>query len=152
MIVEQPVRTCREYETIYILRPDTKEEDRKRVVERLDGVLDRLDGKILLRDDWGKRKLSYRINKAMQKFTHGYYFYIQYVGYSDLVAELERNLRLLDPVLKFLTVKLDEDIDREARIAADPQPKPSRRVLDSRPHSDDDDDDIPNLDGDDDDE
>jgi small subunit ribosomal protein S6 len=150
MIINQPVRTCREYETIYILRPDTKDEDRKRVSERLDAVMDRLDGKVLIRDDWGKRKLSYRINKAMQKFTHGYYFYIQYLGYSDLVSELERNLRLLDPVLKFLTVKLDEDLDREARLTAEPQTKPSRRVLDSR--LDDDDDDIPNLDGDDDDE
>lgn len=151
MIIDQPVRTTREYETIFILRPDTKEEDRKRVLERVDAVMDRLDGKVLVRDDWGKRKLSYRINKAMQKFTHGFYFYVQYLGYSDLVSELERNLRLLDPVLKYLTVKLDEDVDREVRMTAEPQ-KPSRSVLNENRHiAGDDDDDIPNLDGDDDD-
>lgn len=109
------VRTTREYETIFIIRADANEEERKRVFDRIDKVMDTLDGHILQRDDWGKRKLSYR----MKKHSHGVYYYYRYLAYGDLVAELERNFRLLEPVLKFLTVKLGDDLDRDARIAED---------------------------------
>lgn len=109
------VRTTREYETIFILRADASEEERKRVFDRIDKVMESLDGHILQRDDWGKRKLSYR----MKKHAYGVYYYYRYLGFGDLVTELERNFRLLEPVLKFLTVKLGDDLDRDARIAED---------------------------------
>jgi len=107
------VNTTREYETVFILRPDSSEDERTRVFDRITQVMERLDGHLIKREEWGKRKLAYHIRKHSQ----GLYFYYKYLGYNDLVAEIERNFRLLDPVLKYLTVKLDSDVDREARMS-----------------------------------
>ena len=82
------------YETIFILRPDANEEERNRVFDRVSSVMDKLEGHLIQRDVWGERKLSYK----MKKYDRGTYYYYRYLGYGDLVSELERNFRLLDPV------------------------------------------------------
>jgi len=109
-------RWAREYETIYILRPDVDNAVAEKVVDRAKDVIARLDGTLTKLDNWGKRKLAYPI----QKNNRGLFVYLKYVGYSDLVAELERNLRLLDEVVRFQTVLLTEDID-PASVAVDPE-------------------------------
>lgn len=109
-------RWAREYETIYILRPDVGTDIAEKVVERAKDVIARLDGTLTKLDNWGKRRLAYPI----QKHNRGLFVYLKYVGYSDLVAELERNLRLFDEIVRFQTVLLAEDID-PASIAVDPE-------------------------------
>jgi len=109
-------RWAREYETIYILRSDVDNAGAEKVVERAKDVITRLGGTLTKLDNWGKRKLAYPI----QKSTRGIFVYLKYVGYGDLVAELERNLRLLDEVVRFQTVLLTEDID-PASVAVDPE-------------------------------
>jgi small subunit ribosomal protein S6 len=109
-------RWAREYETVYILRPDVSNEAAEKIVERAKDVIARLDGTLTKLDNWGKRKLAYPI----QKNTRGIFVYLKYVGFNDLVAELERNLRLLDEVVRFQTVLLDEDID-PASVLVDPE-------------------------------
>jgi len=109
-------RWAREYETIYILRPDVDNAGAEKVVDRAKDVIARLEGTLTKLDNWGKRKLAYPI----QKNNRGIFVYLKYVGYSDLVAELERNLRLLDQVMRFQTVLLTEDID-PASVAVDPE-------------------------------
>jgi len=109
-------RLAREYETIYILRPNVEKEVAERVVDRARGVIARLDGTLTKLDNWGKRKLAYPI----QKNNRGIFVYLKYVGFGDLVAEVERNLRLLDEVVRFQTVLLAEDID-PASVAVDPE-------------------------------
>jgi small subunit ribosomal protein S6 len=109
-------RWAREYETIYILRPDVSNDAAEKIVERAKDVIARLDGTLTKLDNWGKRKLAYPI----QKNTRGFFVYLKYVGFNDLVAELERNLRLLDEVVRFQTVLLAEDID-PASVAVDPE-------------------------------
>ena len=106
---------AREYETIYILRHDVDNDVAEKVVDRAKDVIKRLDGTLTKLDNWGKRKLAYPI----QKNSRGIFVYLKYVGFSDLVAELERNLRLLDEVVRFQTVLLEEDID-PASVAVDP--------------------------------
>jgi small subunit ribosomal protein S6 len=108
-------RWAREYETIYILRPDVDNAAAEKIVDRAKDVIARLDGTLTKLDNWGKRKLAYPI----QKSNRGIFVYLKYVGYGDLVAELERNLRLLDQVVRFQTVLLQEDID-PASVAVDP--------------------------------
>jgi small subunit ribosomal protein S6 len=88
----------------------------EKVVDRAKDVIARLDGTLTKLDNWGKRKLAYPI----QKSNRGIFVYLKYVGFSDLVAELERNLRLLDEVVRFQTVLLEEDID-PASVAVDPE-------------------------------
>ena len=109
-------RWAREYETIYILRSDVDSAGAEKVVDRAKDVIARLEGTLTKLDNWGKRKLAYPIRKS----SRGIFVYLKYVGYSDLVAELERNLRLLDEVVRFQTVLLTEDID-PASVSVDPE-------------------------------
>ena len=106
---------AREYETIYILRADVDNDAAEKVIARAKDVIARLDGTLTKLDNWGKRKLAYPI----QKSNRGIFVYLKYVGFNDVVAELERNLRLLDEVVRFQTVLLQEDID-PASVAVDP--------------------------------
>ena len=107
---------AREYETIYILRPNVDPDVQERVVARATDVISRLDGTLTKLDNWGKRKLAYPI----QKNNRGVFVHLRYVGFNDLVAELERNLRLIDEVVRFQTVLLQEDID-PASVSVDPE-------------------------------
>ncbi|MGB5694067.1 MAG: 30S ribosomal protein S6 [Polyangiales bacterium] len=109
-------RWAREYETIYILRPDVETAIAEKIVDRARDVIARLEGTLTKLDNWGKRRLAYPI----QKNSRGIFVYLKYVGYSDLVAELERNLRLFDQVVRFQTVLLTEDVD-PASVTVDPE-------------------------------
>ena len=106
--------TQREYETVFILRPDTNQDGIQTVNTRVRGVIESMGGKLLKLDNWGKRKLAYEIKKQLK----GIYLYWQYLGTSGVVEEIERNLRMLDTVIRYYTVKIDEDIDPAARPTA----------------------------------
>jgi small subunit ribosomal protein S6 len=103
--------TQREYETIFILRPDTNQDGIQVVNTRVRSVIDQMGGKLLKLDNWGKRKLAYEVKKQLK----GIYLYWQFLGTSGMVEEIERNLRMLDTVIRYYTVKVDEDIDPTAR-------------------------------------
>jgi small subunit ribosomal protein S6 len=106
-----PAHRAREYETIFIVHPDAGTEVIDRVSGRCREVVGRLSGKLLKAENWGRRRLAYPVKKQEK----GIYLYLRYLGYSDMVHELERNLRMLDPVLKHMTVKIDEDVNPDAR-------------------------------------
>ncbi|MFW5968601.1 MAG: 30S ribosomal protein S6 [Persicimonas sp.] len=120
------VERQREYETIYILRPDANDDDQSEARERFEGVLEDYDGHVLTFDDWGRRELAYEIldSTSGQRFDRGRYHYFRYIGPGGVVSELERNLKLLDPVIKFLTVKLDDDLIPKERLARSEDEEP----------------------------
>jgi small subunit ribosomal protein S6 len=103
--------TAREYETTYILRPNTPNEGVAEVNARIRGVIEGMGGKVIKVDNWGKRRLAYEVAKERK----GIYLYWQYLAQPGVVEETERNLRMLDSVIRYLTVKVDEDIDVSAR-------------------------------------
>ena len=103
--------TSREYETIYILRPNTPNEGVAEVNARIKGIIEGMGGKIIKVDNWGKRRLAYEVAKERK----GIYLYWQYLATPGVVEETERNLRMLDNVIRYLSVKVDEDIDVAAR-------------------------------------
>lgn len=103
--------TSREYETIFIMRADTANEAVAQVNQRLRGIVEGMGGKVLKLDNWGKRKLAYEVRKQLK----GIYLYWQYLAAPGVVQEIERNLRMLDHVLRYSTVKLDSDVDPSAR-------------------------------------
>ena len=103
--------TSREYETIYILRPNTPNEGVAEVNTRIKGIIEGMGGKILKIDNWGKRRLAYEVAKERK----GIYLYWQYLAQPGVVEECERNLRMLDTVIRYLTTKVDENIDVGAR-------------------------------------
>ena len=103
--------TAREYETIYILRPNTPNESVAEVNNRIKAIIETMGGKVIKVDNWGKRRLAYEVAKERK----GIYLYWLYLALPGIVEEAERNLRMLDSVIRYLTVKVDENIDLGAR-------------------------------------
>ncbi len=99
----------RRYETICIADPDTGEKNRAGLFDKIKNLITQDKGIIVNFDEWGNRQLAYEIRKK----TRGYYVCITYGGTGELVTELERNFRLDDRVLKFMTIVLEKDIDPE---------------------------------------
>ncbi len=97
----------REYESIYVLRPDLAKATAEKVASRVEDVVTREGGKLTLVENWGRRALAYKV----QRYTRGVYVYVKYVGDGRTVSELERNFRLLDEVMKFQTVKIGDGIN-----------------------------------------
>jgi small subunit ribosomal protein S6 len=96
----------RMYETIYIVQPDLGEEEIKTLSTKVQDVVANMNGEFKRLEDWGTRKLAYPINKN----PRGRYFYLRFDGDSALIAELERRLRLDDKVIRYQSVKLDQDV------------------------------------------
>jgi small subunit ribosomal protein S6 len=107
---------AREYETIYVLKPDVTRDTQERIATRMGEVVGREGGKLTQVDNWGRRQLAYTV----QKYRRGVYVYVKYVGGGALVNEFERNLRMLDDVLKYQTVLVRKDVDAGAlEVSAD---------------------------------
>jgi small subunit ribosomal protein S6 len=103
--------TAREYETTYVLRPNTANDGVAEVNTRVKGIIEGMGGKIIKVDNWGKRRLAYEVSKERK----GIYLYWLYLAQPGVVEEVERNLRMLDGVLRYLTVKVDDNVDVGAR-------------------------------------
>jgi len=113
---ERPHGKDREYETIYILRSDVDAEAAGKVQARVADALDREHGKLVKVEAWGRRKLAYPIGKQRR----GVYVYLKFVGGGGLVAEVERNLKLQDAVIKFMTCQTADAVDM-ASVQVDPE-------------------------------
>ena len=100
----------RRYETIVILDPDISEDGRAPVFDRISDTISQGNGFLVLRDDWGNRKLAYEIKKK----PRGFYTRFDFCGTGIIVDEIERFCRIDDRVMKYLTVLIDEaaDVDK----------------------------------------
>ena len=96
----------RMYETIYIVQPDLGDEEIKALSTKVQDIVANMNGDFKRLEDWGTRKLAYPINKN----PRGRYFYLRFDGDSALIAELERRLRLDDKVIRYQSVKLEQDV------------------------------------------
>ncbi|PIE06289.1 MAG: 30S ribosomal protein S6 [Sorangium cellulosum] len=106
---------ARDYEAIYILRPDIEPEAATKISNRISEVLAREKGKLVKVESWGRRKLAYPV----RKFRRGIYIYLRFHGNTNLVAEFERNLRMQrDAVLKFMTILIAKEVD-DVEVAAE---------------------------------
>ena len=103
--------TQREYETIFILTPNADSDQIRDINGRIRRIIEGENGSLVRVENWGKRKLAYQIRNN----SRGIYMYWRYLSPPPLVAEVERNLRMLDPVIRYMTIKLDENIDPAAR-------------------------------------
>lgn len=99
----------RRYETILIVDPDLGEEARSPVFDRIRELIPQKGGLLVEFDEWGNRKLAYEIKKK----PRGHYVRIDFCGGGDLVKEMERQFRIDDRVMKYMTILLDEDADME---------------------------------------
>jgi small subunit ribosomal protein S6 len=99
----------RRYETIFITYPDLPEEDINGLVERYSAIVKDRQGIVIKIEKWGKRKLAYEIEKQ----ARGFYVLIDFAGTAAIVTEFERNLRIADKILKFMTVKTQDAVNLE---------------------------------------
>lgn len=105
---------AREYELIYIARPDLTDEELATIFDRTSKIITDRDGHILTVDEWGKKKLAYEI----KKYAKGHFVYLLFLGTPEMVDEVERTFRLDDGLLRFLTVKLEDRVHVADRLAA----------------------------------
>lgn len=91
------------YESVIIINPSVDEEGVKSLVAKFTDLIN-TDGKVEKVDDLGKRKLAYEVKKQKE----GYYQVFNFEANPELIKELERNYRITDQVIKFMTIKVDE--------------------------------------------
>jgi small subunit ribosomal protein S6 len=91
------------YESIIIINPNVDEEGIKALISKFSDLINN-DGKVEKVDELGKRKLAYEV----KKFEEGFYAVFYFEANPNLITELERNYRITDEVIKFMTVKLED--------------------------------------------
>lgn len=94
----------RSYETAFLIAPTLPEEEMEKLIEKMAGIISKKKGKMIHLDKWGKRRLAYPI----EKFSDAFYVFFQYKGEPDIPAELERNFKQTEAVIRYMTVKMEE--------------------------------------------
>ena len=112
------------YDLIFICMPTTPEEEVAKIVSTLEQTASEHGGKVAKVEKWGTRKMAYRVAKQRE----GLYVYMALNSTEGgLIKELERRLKVSDAVIKYMTVRLDEDMKRQKRLAQRREKKASRR-------------------------
>ena len=112
------------YDLIFIIRPATPEDEIKKAEHAVEHACSEKGGRIEKAEHWGTRKLAYRVAKHRE----GIYVYYQIrTSHGELIAEVERRLRVQDAVIKYLTIRLDEDIKRQKKLAGIREKRAARR-------------------------
>lgn len=104
----------RTYEVMFIVRPDLQEEDLDKLIEGFSGTVTGNGGEVKSVEKMGRRRLAY----VVRKFQDGLYILMNVAADGKLIAELERRLRVTEQVIKFITVRTDEEDKRLAKIKA----------------------------------
>lgn len=102
----------RTYEVMFIVRPDMAEEDLDKLISTLETAVTSTNGTVKSVEKMGKRRLAYVVGR----FHDGMYVLLTVEGGGGLIHELERRLRVSEPVIKFLTVRIDEEQKRLDKI------------------------------------
>ena len=102
----------RKYEVMFIVRPDVADEEVEKLMSTLQSNVTTAGGKVLNAERMGKRRLAYFV----RGFGEGTYVLMVVEGTGEVIHELERRLRVSEPVIKFISVRTDEDEKRHAKI------------------------------------
>ncbi len=113
----------RTYEVMYIAAPETADEDVTKLNESLQQIIENGGGSIVKTDVMGRRKLAYPINKK----TEGFYTLFEIEGSGQEIAELERRMRVNDAIIRYLTVRVDEERKTAAKLTAKREDRQSRK-------------------------
>jgi len=114
----------RRYETVLMLPPDLEEGKVEEILARLESVIDRSGGLLVKKDDWGVRKLAYEI----RRYSKGRYFLLDLVGQTKIIHELERHIKMIESIMRFLTVKKADEADLEAARKEQAEEKEKERL------------------------
>ena len=120
------------YEVMYIVRPDLAEEETERVISTVESGATAAGLTVKNVERMGKRRLAYKV----RKFQDGIYVLLTVEGPGSAVAELERRLRVAEPVIKYITVRVDEEQKRLAKIKKIRDSKVRQRPQRAQPAAD----------------
>jgi small subunit ribosomal protein S6 len=107
----------RRYESIWVVNGDLPDEEVKSAIDKFSKIISSQGGTLVGLDEWGRRKLGYKIQGTIR----GYYVLADFAGTSETVKELERNYRIDDRIIRFLTTKKSDKVNLQvlqAEIAA----------------------------------
>ena len=112
------------YDVIFICRPDTPEADIDKVIATLESTVAEKGAKVESTAKWGRKRMAYRV----QKLREGYFVYmVVRSSNGEVVKEIERRLKVADPVMKYLTVRLDEELKRQEKLKKHRERRAARR-------------------------
>jgi small subunit ribosomal protein S6 len=112
------------YDLIFICRPATPEEEITKIIGTIEHTCAEHGGKIEKMEKWGARRMAYRVAKHRE----GFYVYIALRStQGDLIKELERRLKVSDAVIKYMTIRLDEEIKRQQKLVGKRERRARRR-------------------------
>jgi small subunit ribosomal protein S6 len=114
----------RVYDLIFICRPATPEEEVNKIVATLEHSTGELGGKIEKTERWGTRRLAYRVAKHREGF---FVYMVVKSTQGDLIKELERRLKVSDAVIKYQTIRLDEELKRQQKLGKHRERRAGRR-------------------------
>jgi small subunit ribosomal protein S6 len=104
----------RTYEVVFVAAPTLSNEELEAFINHIQTVVEGKNGKIIKVDNWGKKSLAYKI----KKYRDGYYVVLTLEGDGAMIAELERRFRVTDYVIRFISVRIDEDLKRADKLKA----------------------------------
>jgi small subunit ribosomal protein S6 len=102
----------RSYEIMFIVRPDVDEAEIEKIIETFSGYITTGGGTVKQSEKMGRRRLAYTVNK----FNDGFYILLIVESPASLISEIERRLRVSEQIIKFITVRTDEEDKRVAKI------------------------------------
>lgn len=112
------------YDLIFILRPDTPEAEIDKLIATLQHAVDEKQAKLEKIEKWGTRRLAYRVKRLREGF---FVYLLLRSSHGELLKELERRLRVSDAVMKYLTIRLDEEIKRQEKFTKRRERRAARR-------------------------
>ena len=95
--------TMNKYELALVINAKIEDDARTDAIEKIKALIEKFGWEITNVDEWGKKKLAYEI----QKMREGYYYFIQFDASAECPAEIERRVRIMEPVMRYLCVKQD---------------------------------------------
>ena len=118
------------YDLIFICRPDTPEPEIDKVIATLEHAAAEKGAKIEKTEKWGRKRMAYHV----QRLREGYYVYLVVrSSQGEVVKELERRLKVADAVIKYMTVRLDEELKRQAKLKRHRERRAARRPRKTAP-------------------
>jgi small subunit ribosomal protein S6 len=111
---ERSKQMNRTYEIMFIVRPDVEEADLDKLIEGFSGNVTSGGGEVKSVEKMGRRRLAYTV----RKFNDGFYVLLNIAAEGKLITEIERRLRVTEQVIKFITVRMDEEEKRLAKVKA----------------------------------
>jgi small subunit ribosomal protein S6 len=106
----------REYETIYLMKPDVSKETAAKIAQRVEEIVKREGSTLVQVETWGRRQLAFTVGR----YKRAVYVFLKYIGTNTVVAEIERMFRMVDEVIKYQTIVKNPNVDM-AQVAVDPE-------------------------------